>query len=141
MGTVDVEHRDVAGDRVVGAIAELTHQNLREDFRRFDTRSCRILLIEAGPRILPSFTADLSDYAYRALQKLGVEVQVGLPVSDCNASGVMVAGRPVAALVPLDDYVATGRQQSVLPLAGSGRGLWGRDSTRTLRKLRDEWTR
>ena len=50
-------------------------------------------------------------------------------------------GRPVVALVHLEDYVGTGRRQSVLPLAGSGRGLWGRDSVRTLRKLRDEWTR
>ncbi len=50
-------------------------------------------------------------------------------------------GRPVAALVPIEAYGATKRQQSLLPLAGSGRGLWGKDSTRTLRKLRDEWSR
>ena len=50
-------------------------------------------------------------------------------------------GRPVAALVPLDDYVAMGRQQSLLPLAGSGRGYWGRSSSGTIRKLRDEWSR
>lgn len=47
-------------------------------------------------------------------------------------------GRPVAALVPIEAYGATLRQQSLLPLAGSGRGLWGRDSTRAIRKLRDE---
>ena len=50
-------------------------------------------------------------------------------------------GRPVAALVPIAHYGAVDRQQSLLPLQGSGRGLWGRDSTRTLRKLRDEWER
>ena len=50
-------------------------------------------------------------------------------------------GRPVAALVPVADYVATGRQQLLLPLEGSGRGMWGRDSARTLRNLRDEWSR
>ena len=50
-------------------------------------------------------------------------------------------GRPVAALVPLDVYNATGRQLSLLPLEGSGRGLWGRNSTRTIRALRDEWDR
>ena len=50
-------------------------------------------------------------------------------------------GRPVAALVPLADYVANGRQQLLLPLEGSGRGIWGRDSTRTIRGLRDEWSR
>lgn len=50
-------------------------------------------------------------------------------------------GRPVAALVPISAYGATARQPSLLPLAGSGRGLWGKDSTRTIRKLRDEWER
>ena len=50
-------------------------------------------------------------------------------------------GRPVAALVPIEAYGSAVRQQSLLPLKGSGRGLWGKDSTRTLRKLRDEWSR
>jgi prevent-host-death family protein len=50
-------------------------------------------------------------------------------------------GRPVAALVPVSAYGATVRQQPLTPLAGSGRGLWGNDSTRTIRKLRAEWTR
>ncbi|MCC7257307.1 MAG: type II toxin-antitoxin system Phd/YefM family antitoxin [Gammaproteobacteria bacterium] len=50
-------------------------------------------------------------------------------------------GRPVAALVPLADHVAGDRQRDLLALAGSGRGLWGRDSARTVRKLRDEWSR
>jgi prevent-host-death family protein len=50
-------------------------------------------------------------------------------------------GRPVAALVPIAQYGAVDRQQSLLPLQGSGRGLWGKDSKRTLRKLRDEWER
>ena len=50
-------------------------------------------------------------------------------------------GRPVAALVPIEACDAAVRQESLLPLAGSGRGLWGRNSTHTLRKLRDEWSR
>ena len=50
-------------------------------------------------------------------------------------------GRPVAALVPIDAYGAAIRQQPLMPVAGSGRGLWGKNSTRTLRKLRDEWSR
>jgi prevent-host-death family protein len=45
-------------------------------------------------------------------------------------------GRPVAALVPIQAI----RQQPLLSLAGSGRGLWGKDSTRILRRLRDEWS-
>lgn len=50
-------------------------------------------------------------------------------------------GRPVAALVPIDAYRPSDRQEPLLPLAGSGRGLWGKDSARTLRRLRDEWER
>lgn len=50
-------------------------------------------------------------------------------------------GRPVAALIPIDDYAAPVRQEPLTPLAGSGRALWGRHSARTLRKLRDEWSR
>jgi prevent-host-death family protein len=50
-------------------------------------------------------------------------------------------GRPVAALVPIEANGAAVRQQPLMPVAGSGRGLWGKNSTRTLRKLRDEWSR
>jgi prevent-host-death family protein len=50
-------------------------------------------------------------------------------------------GRPVAALVPFEDYDAVVRQESLLSVAGSGRGLRGRDSRTMLRKLRGEWTR
>jgi hypothetical protein len=47
----------------------------------------------------------------------------------------------VAALVPIDAYDAAIRQEPLTPLAGSGRGLWGKSSLRTIRKLRDEWSR
>jgi prevent-host-death family protein len=50
-------------------------------------------------------------------------------------------GKPVAALVPISAYESSVRQQSLLPLKGSGRGLWGKDSARTVRRLRDEWSR
>src|ERR1017187_8331773 len=50
-------------------------------------------------------------------------------------------GRPVAALIPIEADEAAVRQQPLLPVRGSGRGLWGKDSTRTFRKLRDEWSR
>jgi len=50
-------------------------------------------------------------------------------------------GRPVAALMPIGVHGGVARQQPLLSLAGSGRGLWGRSSTRTLDKLRDEWGR
>jgi prevent-host-death family protein len=55
-------------------------------------------------------------------------------------------GRPVAAIVPIDLYEATERsrrlgQRSLLSLSGSGAGLWGEDSRRTIGAMRDEWTR
>jgi prevent-host-death family protein len=50
-------------------------------------------------------------------------------------------GKPVAALVPLEEYDATGGQQPLVPLQGSGRGLWGKDSARTISDRRDEWNR
>jgi prevent-host-death family protein len=50
-------------------------------------------------------------------------------------------GRSVAALVPLETYGVYGAQHALLPLAGSGRGLWTRNSTRRLRRLREEWSR
>lgn len=50
-------------------------------------------------------------------------------------------GKPVAALMPIGATATASRQQPLSPLAGSGRGLWGKSSSRTLRKLRDEWSR
>lgn len=50
-------------------------------------------------------------------------------------------GRPIAALVPLKDYKHPSRQSPLSALKGSGRGLWGPDSRRTVRELRDEWSR
>ena len=50
-------------------------------------------------------------------------------------------GRPIAALIPIGAYDAAVRQQPLLPLRGSGRGLWGKNSTLAIRRLRDEWSR
>ncbi len=57
-----------------------------------------------------------------------------------RATVITRRGRPVAALVPLKAYRAS-KQRSLLDLEGSGRGLWGRNSSETLTKLRDEWNR
>ena len=50
-------------------------------------------------------------------------------------------GHPVAALVPLDHFSAAGQQKALLPLKGTGRGLWGKSSMQAIRALRDEWNR
>jgi NADH:ubiquinone reductase (H+-translocating) len=89
------------GVELAGAIAELAHQNLPEDFRHIDTRKARVVLIEAGPRILPSFTEDLSAYAHASLERQGVEIQLGQAVRDCSADGVIYGDRPLAAKVIL----------------------------------------
>ena len=56
-----------------------------------------------------------------------------------HATIITRRGRPVAALVPVDNYRRSHRQRSLLALEGSGRSHWGKNSTRTIGKLRDEW--
>jgi NADH:ubiquinone reductase (H+-translocating) len=89
------------GVELAGAIAELAHATLPDEFRNIDTHQARILLIEAGPRILPTFAPDLSAYAHAALERLGVEIRVGSPVSECSADGVVFGGQPLGAKVIL----------------------------------------
>jgi NADH dehydrogenase len=89
------------GVELAGAIAELAKQNLPREFRHIDTRQARVVLIEAGPRILPSFSEDLAAYAHASLERLGVEVQLRQAVSECSAQGVIYGGRPLAANVIL----------------------------------------
>jgi NADH dehydrogenase len=89
------------GVELAGTIAELAHDTLRGDFRNIDTRSARVILVEAGPRILAGFTEDLSAYAERALERLGVEVRLGQPVSDCRADGIVLGGQLLPARTTL----------------------------------------
>lgn len=77
------------GVELAGTIAEMAHATLPDDFRHIDTRQARVLLIEAGPRVLANFPEELSAYAQRSLAKLGVEVVLGHAVSDCSAEGVV----------------------------------------------------
>ena len=78
------------GVEMAGAIAELARKALASDFRLIDPRTARIVLVEAGPRLLPAFPPDLSDFARRSLEKLGVEVMLGTAVTQCDAQGVAV---------------------------------------------------
>src|SRR5205823_3825601 len=68
------------GVEMAGAIAELTHQALKSDFRHIHPELTRILLLEAGPRILASFHPSLSAKAHKALERLGVEVRLNSAV-------------------------------------------------------------
>ncbi|MFW6092673.1 MAG: NAD(P)/FAD-dependent oxidoreductase [Pseudomonadota bacterium] len=89
------------GVELAGTIAELAHRHLRPDFRRIDTRDARILLVEAGPRVLPTFDPTLSDYSQRALERLGVDVHLGEPVSECAPGCVVFGGRRIDAAVTI----------------------------------------
>jgi NADH dehydrogenase len=89
------------GVELAGAIAELAKKALKTDFRAIRGCTARVVLVEAGPRLLPSFAPNLSAYAKRALEKLGVEVRLGAAVEDCDEGGVMIAGQRLAAGVVL----------------------------------------
>ncbi len=78
------------GVEMAGAIAELAHVALRHDFRTIDPREARIVLVEAGPRVLPAFPLELSAAAQKALDRLHVEVRLGTPVSNCDETGVTI---------------------------------------------------
>jgi len=85
------------GVELAGTIAELARATLPGDFRNIDTRQTRVVLIEAGERVLASFDADLSDYARTSLERLGVEIELGIPVSRCTAQGVVYGDRHLDA--------------------------------------------
>ncbi len=76
------------GVEMAGAISEVARQSLAMDFRRIDPTTARIVLIEAGPRIMPTFPQNLSDYIRHTLAKKGVEVVTSTRVMSCDAHGV-----------------------------------------------------
>jgi NADH dehydrogenase len=80
------------GVELAGTIAELARFTLAADFRHIDPRSARVVLIEAGTRVLSAFRAPQSAYAQRALERLGVEVRLGTSVTGCDADGVTLGG-------------------------------------------------
>jgi NADH dehydrogenase FAD-containing subunit len=100
-GTADAEERrrllnfvvvggGPTGVELAGAIAELAKVALVEDFRTIDPREARVVLIEAGPRLLATFPEALSHNAEASLQRLGVEVRTGKAVIECDADGVVI---------------------------------------------------
>jgi NADH:quinone reductase (non-electrogenic) len=85
------------GVELAGTIAELAQDTLPSDFRNIDTRKTRVVLIEAGPRVLAGFADELSAYAQRSLENMGVEVLLGQPVTECNRDGVVYGDKQLAA--------------------------------------------
>lgn len=84
------------GVEMAGIIAELAHSTLPREFRRIDTKKAVVLLVEAGSRVLPTFSETLSDYARSSLLKLGVTVRTGVPVTACDAEGIKIGDEAIA---------------------------------------------
>jgi NADH dehydrogenase len=89
------------GVELAGAIGEMSRYTLAKDFRHIDPRQTRVLLVEAGQRILPSFDERLAARAMRDLESLGVQTWTGAPVTEITAEGVAVGDEKVAAATVL----------------------------------------
>ena len=85
------------GVELAGAIIELARITLRDDFRKIKPEEARVVLIEAGPRILANFQPAMSAYAERALRELGVELMLNTPVTAVHAHGVAFAAGTLEA--------------------------------------------
>ncbi len=85
------------GVELAGAIAEIADHVLVDDFRHIDPREARVVLIEAGPRILPSYSTQSSENASEELRRLRVEVRVGEAVTAVDEAGVVAGGRRLEA--------------------------------------------
>ena len=85
------------GVEMAGTLAEIARHTLHGEFRRADPRRARVLLLEAGPRVLASFPESLSEKAHTQLQKLGVEVRTGVPVAAIDGEGVQLGEERIAA--------------------------------------------
>lgn len=85
------------GVELAGTIAELARDTLRGEFRSINPANARVVLVEAGERILPAFKPELSAYAKRALERLGVSIELGRPVTLCDAVGVTFGGAVLPA--------------------------------------------
>jgi NADH dehydrogenase len=84
------------GVELAGALAEIAGRTLARDFRRFDPRTTRVILIEAGARVLSSFPEELSKKARAQLEGLGVEVRTGTRVTDLGDGYVEIGDESVA---------------------------------------------
>ncbi len=81
------------GVELAGTIAELARHTLPREFRNIDPGRARVVLIEAGPRVLGGYPDSLSDYARKSLGRLGIEVELGAAVSEVTADHVVYGDR------------------------------------------------
>jgi NADH dehydrogenase len=85
------------GVEMAGAIAELAKATLRRDFRRIDPAAARIILVEAGPRVLGSFGERLGEYAQKTLIRMGVQILLNTKVDQIDDTGIVAGGRRIEA--------------------------------------------
>ena len=83
------------GVELAGTLAEIARHTLPREFRRIDPRAAQVLLVEAGPRVLPAFPADLSQSAHRQLERLGVTVRTNSAVTSISADSVRIGADTV----------------------------------------------
>ena len=80
------------GVEMAGALAELAHATLSRDFRNINPQTARIILVEAGPRVLAGFPEKLSAFAAHSLERMGVEVLLDTPIEAIDDHGVTAKG-------------------------------------------------
>ena len=85
------------GVELAGTLAEIARHTLPREFRHADPRSARVHLVEAGPRVLASMPESLSEKTRQQLQRLGVEVHTGAPVTAIDGDGVVIGGQRLAS--------------------------------------------
>ena len=85
------------GVELAGALAEIARHDLLHEFHNFNPARSRVILLEAGPRVLPTYSADLSEKARKQLEGLGVDVRVGTKVIDVDGEGVETEQGRIAA--------------------------------------------
>jgi NADH dehydrogenase len=112
------------GVELAGAIGEMSRYTLARDFRNIDPRRTRVVLIEAGPRILPVFTPQSAARAVRDLESLGVQVSVSSKVTDIGPDGVMMGSTHLAAKTVL--WAAGVRASAIGATLGTPRDPAGR---------------
>ena len=85
------------GVELAGMLPTIARHTLRGDFRRIDTASARVILLEGGPRILPTFPEDLAAHAERDLRELGVDVRTRSIVTSVEPNAVCVGDQRIVA--------------------------------------------
>jgi NADH dehydrogenase len=112
------------GCELAGTFGEMFRETLAREFRRFDPARARVILVEAGPRLLPAFAPELAEKARRELERIGVEVRLNSPVENIDGGGVSIGGQRIASRNVI--WAAGVRGAGVCALLGSERDRQGR---------------